>query len=211
MGKDKKDLSKEESIKEESKKEDKSNKKKKQNQPSFSNLTDAEYEAMFLERFESQNKQPKTEKENNTNVNKIQLLKPIDEDAEESEKVIEMEIEPKLDNKKLIPKEIPRDIVKVKPAVLREIPKEKVEDNKPKYGATADFSWMDKPIEYVRHCPKCNKFIKTDNPDDLNCPVCNTQMRFSIHCKSCNLWFDVKGPKKYPCPRCNQIISHGSS
>lgn len=203
-------MSKEEGKQENPKKEDKSSKKKKEDLPNFSKLTDAEYEAMFLERFENKNNQPKPEPLNTKDFNKIQLLKPIDEDAEEQEKVIEMEIEPKPQNKKPIPKEIPKDIVKVKPAVLKEIPKEKAEDDKPKYGAKADFSWMDKPIEYVRHCPKCNKFVKTENSGDLNCPACNTPMRFSIHCKACNLWFDVKEPKKYPCPRCNQIISHGS-
>jgi hypothetical protein len=164
------------------------------------------------ERFTNQNKQS-----NNTSTlvnpsEKIQSLKIIDEDSDESEKVIDIEEDSKSEHKPSAPKEIPREVVKVKPAVLlKELPKEKIDNNKPKYGATADFSWIDKPIEYVRHCPKCNKFVKTDNSGDFNCPVCNTPMRFSIHCKTCNLWFDVKGPKKYPCPRCNQIISHGNS
>ncbi|MCP4760603.1 MAG: hypothetical protein GY870_02405 [archaeon] len=64
--------------------------------------------------------------------------------------------------------------------------------------------------KYVRHCPKCNKFLNTDNSDEYFCPRCNSKMVYAIKCFDCNTWFDVKTHKKYQCPNCKRIISQGS-
>lgn len=63
-----------------------------------------------------------------------------------------------------------------------------------------------KQIDYIRHCPKCNNFIRTKNKEEFLCPKCNTPMHFALNCDRCNLWFDVKTPQKYLCPKCSQLL-----
>jgi len=211
----KKDLSKLE------KKEKKAKKKKKDKfhedakKIDFSKLSDAEYEELFLRKFSEKIGENVAPSNNTTQIesdqnNNIEVINKAPYFESESNNVA---LKPK---PKIVLKEISYDGNSQSNLSSKSLNSTtNVENISPsnnglKYGVLADFSWMAKPIQFIRHCPRCNNFMKTDNPGDLKCPKCNTLMLFSIHCKSCNLWFDVKSSKKYPCPRCGQIISHGT-
>jgi len=180
-------------------KKDKKEKSKEKDQNSsnsnkidYSKLTDAEYEALFLQKFmEKQKNQQKPKAEQDQTIDHKSTQTPPQNSTEISLK----EITPNLTQNS-----------------AGKISQQKPVDNKksiPKYGVKFDFSWLNRPKTFIRHCPQCNFFLKTENYSVLKCSKCGTPMVFSIHCKSCNLWFDVKTPKRYPCPRCGQIISQG--
>jgi hypothetical protein len=186
MGKDKVDVSKLEKNQEKKKNDsDKEKSKKKEDiskiQPEkqlnygidTSNLTNAEYEALFLQRLESQEKQSKS-----PTAPKVEFSALNESDTSKQGQI------EKLDGKSI--KKMNSDLEKKKNQDIKEL----------------------NAINYVRHCPKCNNFMKTTDSGSINCPKCNTQMVFAINCKKCSLWFDVKSAKKYPCPKCSDLISH---
>lgn len=168
-------------------------------EPDFSNLTTAEYEMRFLQKFNEEEKDSGNKKKD-----KNQLLSQLEQGIAEERAGRGNRGPLKQNDVKL------KEISAENKQKIKLSTKTKPNPPEPKYGVKMDFSWVDKKVEYVRHCPMCNNFVKTDDSTQLRCPKCNTKMNFAIYCDSCNLWFDVKSAKKYPCPKCAKIISHGN-
>ena len=61
-------------------------------------------------------------------------------------------------------------------------------------------------IIYRYHCKDCNKWFKSKETKQINCPSCSKPLKLGLYCKDCNKWYFVNKFQKYKCAQCGNML-----